>query len=84
MPRCPVCDSPGAYIGFNTIECRNPQCEHFVYEQAATCPCCGRTDHIPETAADYDPDGIMLNDPLGMPGSSSGKNAGSDDPTMLA
>jgi hypothetical protein len=84
MPRCPVCDSPGAYIGFNSIECRNPQCEHFVYEQAATCPCCGRTDHVPEAAsADYDGDSMILGDPLAQSNNPSG-NSVDDDPTMHA
>lgn len=41
MPRCPICETPGAYIGFSTIECRNPKCEHFVFEEAKTCGCCG-------------------------------------------
>lgn len=26
---CPCCGTPNAYVGFSSIECRNPDCEHF-------------------------------------------------------
>ena len=47
MTRCPDCGTPGAYLGFNTIECRNPKCVHFVIEEEAICPCCGKRGHVP-------------------------------------
>lgn len=51
MERCPSCNTPGAYIGFNTVECHNPNCEHYVIEEEKVCPCCGRVDHLPDCAA---------------------------------
>ncbi|MEI6235313.1 MAG: hypothetical protein WCT04_19825 [Planctomycetota bacterium] len=47
MPNCPDCKTPGAYIGFNTIECRNPRCTHFSIEEEDICPCCGKKGHTP-------------------------------------
>ena len=47
MPNCPVCNTPGAYIGFNSIECRNPRCAHFTLEEEDICPCCGKKGHTP-------------------------------------
>jgi hypothetical protein len=47
MPKCPVCKTPGAYVGFNTIECRNPRCVHFMIEEEDICPCCGKKGHTP-------------------------------------
>jgi len=44
MAKCPKCATPDAYIGFNSIECRNPDCEHFVLQEKKECGCCGR-DH---------------------------------------
>ncbi len=29
MANCTACKTSGAYIGFSTIECRNPKCCHF-------------------------------------------------------
>ncbi len=29
MPNCTACGTPGAYIGFTSVECRNPSCAHF-------------------------------------------------------
>jgi len=42
MPICTACGTPGAYIGFSTIECRNPDCDHFKLEEKKLCPCCGK------------------------------------------
>jgi hypothetical protein len=27
---CPKCGDPGAYVGFNDVECPNPGCSHYV------------------------------------------------------
>lgn len=51
MANCPLCNTPGAYIGFNTVECRNPDCEHFVLFEEEICPCCGQAGHDPEKHA---------------------------------
>ena len=32
--RCPTCGAHGAYIGFNTVECPNPNCRHYSKKQA--------------------------------------------------
>ncbi len=48
MAQCPICNTPGAYIGFSTIECRNPDCEHFVIFEEEVCPCCGQAGHNPD------------------------------------
>lgn len=42
MALCPSCHSPGAYVGFTVIECRNPECTHFkvMVEEAEACQCC--------------------------------------------
>lgn len=42
MASCPKCHTPGAYIGFNSVECRNPDCEDFVLFELDECPCCGK------------------------------------------
>ena len=61
MALCPLCKHPGAYIGFNSIECRNRACEHFVLFEEHICPCCGRPNHAATVecagapAADADP-----------------------------
>lgn len=47
MPNCPACNTPGAYIGFNSIECRNPRCAYFTIEEEDVCPCCGKKGHTP-------------------------------------
>jgi hypothetical protein len=46
MSNCPVCGTPGANIGFNSIECRNPQCKHFKLDTKSVCPCCGGEAHL--------------------------------------
>jgi hypothetical protein len=61
MAQCPVCQTPGAYVGFSSVECRNPQCEHFVLVEEHVCPCCGKPDHTPEEGWD----GIMRRDSNG-------------------
>ena len=48
MAQCPICKTPGAYIGFFTVECRNPDCEHFALFEEPVCPCCGQVGHNPE------------------------------------
>jgi len=62
MPNCPLCNTPGAYVGFSSVECRNPDCAHYDPKLEYLCPCCGIAGHRPEyeaveaTAADnYDP-----------------------------
>jgi len=45
MASCPICGTPGAYVGFNSIECRNKKCEHFVLQETLSCGCCGG-DHF--------------------------------------
>jgi hypothetical protein len=52
MAMCPVCATPGAYIGFNSVECRNPECEHFTIAVEEVCPCCGQVGHTPTQSAD--------------------------------
>ena len=63
MAQCPVCQTPGAYVGFSSIECRNPKCEHFVLVEEYLCPCCGKADHTP----DEEWDGIPRRDQNGTP-----------------
>ncbi len=48
MALCPVCKTPGAYVGFSSVECRNPRCAHFVIEEEKICPCCGIRGHNQE------------------------------------
>lgn len=47
MPACPNCNTPGAYIGFNSVECLNPRCVHYTVREEEICPCCGKPGHIP-------------------------------------
>ena len=47
MAHCPDCSTPGAYVGFNSIECLNPHCVHFKIKQEEVCPCCGKAGHVP-------------------------------------
>ena len=67
MAQCPVCNTPGAYIGFTTIECRNPDCEHFVIFEEEVCPCCGQIGHNPDMHAlsGGDPANSGSGDPVG-------------------
>lgn len=47
MANCPKCNTPGAYIGMKEIECKNPNCEHFVIPtDACLCPCCGKPEGL--------------------------------------
>jgi hypothetical protein len=74
MALCPVCHTPGAYVGFSAIECRNPDCSHFVLFEEEVCPCCGKAGHQPEPGGSYcsgsvDPD---LLDPNLLPPGFSG------------
>ncbi|HYF50844.1 MAG TPA: hypothetical protein VEJ63_15625 [Planctomycetota bacterium] len=48
MSNCPICNTPGAYIGFSTVECRNPDCSHYEPKLEELCPCCGVAGHRPE------------------------------------
>lgn len=48
MPNCPICNTPGAYVGFSSVECRNPDCAHYEPKMEALCPCCGIAGHRPE------------------------------------
>ncbi len=46
MALCPICHTPGAYVGFTVVECRNPECTHFKPLPAAeACPSCDPTTH---------------------------------------
>lgn len=45
MAKCPTCGTPGAYVGFSSIECRNSKCIHFVQNEELICPCCGIAGH---------------------------------------
>jgi hypothetical protein len=70
MALCPICNTPGAYIGFSSIECRNPDCEHFVIFEEEICPCCGQAGHNPDLhslnggdpASNSDPNGTVYLD----------------------
>lgn len=44
MANCPKCAAPGAYVGFNSIECRNPDCDEYKIEEASACACCGKAE----------------------------------------
>lgn len=61
MPKCPVCDTPGAYVGFNSIECRNKDCKHFKIDEEKKCACCGgghTIEFCPNSiSAEYDDSG---------------------------
>ena len=46
MARCPICQTPGAYVGFSAIECRNLDCAHFVFVEERVCPRCGEVGHL--------------------------------------
>ena len=64
MPNCPNCNTPGAYVGFSTVECRNPDCSHFVVFEEKICPCCGKVGHEPELAEstpDYSSGSVQIN-----------------------
>ena len=52
MATCPICQWPGAYVGFSSVECRNPSCEHFVLVEEKLCPCCGKAFHEPNEDCD--------------------------------
>ncbi|HEY3324730.1 MAG TPA: hypothetical protein VGP72_30035 [Planctomycetota bacterium] len=54
MSRCPACKTPGAYIGFTTVECQNPECKHFVPIEKRICPCCGIVGHVPDAGTSQD------------------------------
>jgi rRNA maturation protein Nop10 len=43
--KCPECGER-AYVGFNSIECPNPQCKHFTITEETICPCCGEKGHF--------------------------------------
>ena len=45
MATCPKCGVSGAYLGFNSIECKNSKCEHFKLTEEVICPCCGIAGH---------------------------------------
>jgi hypothetical protein len=45
MALCPDCKTPGAYIGLNSVECRNPKCKYFRLDPKKTCGCCGIIGH---------------------------------------
>jgi hypothetical protein len=47
MPKCPLCNTPGAYVGFSSVECRNPKCTNYVQAMESLCPCCGVAGHTP-------------------------------------
>ena len=53
MALCPVCHTPGAYVGFSAVECRNPDCDHFVLFEEEICPCCGKSGHMPEPGSGF-------------------------------
>lgn len=46
--KCPKCGVPGAYVGLNSVECRNSKCEHFTINEEVVCPCCGIAGHTPK------------------------------------
>ena len=52
MAKCPDCATPGAYIGLNSIECRNPACKHFKVDMKKTCGCCGVVGHEDDVCPD--------------------------------
>jgi hypothetical protein len=79
MDLCPVCKTPGAYIGFNTVECRNPDCEHFVIVEEKVCPCCGRVDHLPNCSAAPANSGAC--DPAVLPANEADSEAGESLPS---
>jgi hypothetical protein len=78
MALCPVCHTPGAYVGFTSIECRNPDCEHFVLIEEIACPCCGQVGHAADGCPSFgDNTGIDMSlvDPSMLPGSADGASA---------
>jgi hypothetical protein len=32
--KCPVCKTPGAYVGLKEVECKNEHCQHYSARQA--------------------------------------------------
>jgi hypothetical protein len=79
MALCPVCSTPGAYIGFNSVECRNPKCEHFSITLEEVCPCCGQAGH---TAAQHSTKARSGIDALDA--SQSGSQTDAEDPQKEA
>ncbi len=55
MPNCTSCGAPGAYLGFNTVECKNPECKHFAIEIEKTCACCGKAESLCNAKASNKP-----------------------------
>lgn len=51
MARCPECDTPGAYIGWRDIECKNSKCKHFKITEEPICPCYGVAGHKQNTGS---------------------------------
>lgn len=45
--KCPHCNTPNAYVGFNSVECKNSRCKHFEPTEEIICPCCGISGHTP-------------------------------------
>ena len=81
MSKCPKCQTPGAYIGFSSIECRNPTCLHYSQKLAALCPCCGEAGHRPEyEKANAAADATLYDPNVATSGAgSSGTASGADD-----
>ena len=78
MPQCPVCATPGAYIGFNSVECRNTECEHFTIFEEPVCPCCGKVGHTPtadvgSSSADAS---VSVDAPVATPSTNGGGGPG--------
>lgn len=51
MANCPKCGHTDAYIGFNSVECLNMDCENFVITCDTKCPCCGGSGHVTKNCA---------------------------------
>lgn len=45
MPKCPECGAARAYVGFSSVECRNPKCRHY---KPQICPYCKKDGHFEE------------------------------------
>ena len=83
MALCPVCQSPGAYIGFSSIECRNQHCEHFVLFEEILCPCCGKPGHVPSEECSAQPGQVAQNVQANVitPSTNNGLGLDVDDPS---
>ncbi len=60
MANCPQCQTPGAYVGFSSIECRNMDCPHFVFREEKASPDCGQEEHSGASVSQVGSEEVVL------------------------